>query len=91
MKDGSVKSFDIDEICNNHILGNIDTTLRNDAFKIDDEIEIKLIEQKIKNIMEILLLDFLNGSVKDNGNNVFLTGLECYFQNPYFLIWRYAI
>lgn len=70
MRAGSVKSYEIDEIDDNHISGNFDTPLREDAFKIDDEIKIELIEKKFKDIMEILGLDLSDDSLKDTPRRV---------------------
>jgi GTP cyclohydrolase I len=57
---------DIDD----HILTSIETPLRNDAFKIDDDLKVELIEGKFKDIMEILGLDLTDESLKDTPRRV---------------------
>lgn len=70
MRDGSVKMSQADEIGDNHASGSIDTPLRSDAFIIDDDIKIELIEKKFKDIMEILGLDLTDESLKDTPHRV---------------------
>jgi GTP cyclohydrolase I len=59
-----------DEIIDNHILTSIDTPIRNDAFKLDDELKIELIEKNFKEIMHILGLDLSDESLKDTPRRV---------------------
>ncbi len=54
MRDGQERISEIEEIDDNHFLTSIDTPIRKDAFLIDDDIKIELIEKKFKDIMEIL-------------------------------------
>lgn len=64
------------EIVNNepsnydHILTSIETPIRNDAFEIDDELKIELIQKKFGEIMEILGLDLSDDSLKDTPKRV---------------------
>ena len=48
----------------------IDTPLRSDAFKIDDDLKIELIEKNFKEIMHILGLDLSDESLKDTPKRV---------------------
>lgn len=57
---------------NNDHLGSavLDTPLRSDAFKIDDELKIELIEKNFKEIMHVLGLDLTDDSLKDTPRRV---------------------
>ncbi|MBT8387728.1 MAG: GTP cyclohydrolase I FolE [Ignavibacteria bacterium] len=73
MKDpgnGNGKNLNIDDIIDDHVLTSIDTPLRSDAFKIDDELKIELIEKNFKEIMHILGLDLSDESLKDTPKRV---------------------
>lgn len=70
MKDGQVRITDIEEIGDDHILTNIETPVRRDAFEIDDELKIELIAKKFKDIMEVLGLDLTDDSLKDTPKRV---------------------
>jgi GTP cyclohydrolase I len=59
-----------DEIIDDHILTSIDTPLRKDAFNLDDELKIELIEKNFKEIMHILGLDLSDESLKDTPKRV---------------------
>ena len=58
------------EIIDDHILTSIDTPLRKDAFKLDDDLKIELIEKNFKEIMQILGLDLNDESLKDTPGRV---------------------
>src|SRR5436190_16668590 len=64
------KSKDIDEIGDNHISTSADTPLRMDAFDMDDELKIELIEKHFKEIMLILGLDLNDDSLKGTPKRV---------------------
>ncbi len=64
------QSFNIEEIMDHHILTSVDTPLRSDAFKIDDELKIELIEKNFKEIMHILGLDLSDESLRDTPQRV---------------------
>ncbi|MCL6493636.1 MAG: GTP cyclohydrolase I FolE [Ignavibacterium sp.] len=75
MKDGfqNSKNFkmnndSIDD--DNHFLTSIETPIRSDAFEIDDEIKIELIEKKFREIMEVLGLDLNDDSLKETPKRV---------------------
>ena len=59
-----------DEIIDDHILTSIDTPIRKDAFKLDEELKIELIEKNFKEIMHILGLDLNDESLKDSPGRV---------------------
>jgi GTP cyclohydrolase I len=50
--------------------GGIDTPLREDAFQLDDETKIELIEDRFREIMNILGLDLTDDSLKDTPRRV---------------------
>jgi GTP cyclohydrolase I len=64
------KEIDINEIGNEHIGFSLETPLRDDAFKLDDELKIELIEKHFKEIMQILGLDLSDDSLKGTPNRV---------------------
>ena len=70
MRDGQFRSEEYNEIEQDHIFTTIDTPIRNDAFEIDDELKIELIEKKFKEIMEVLGLDLTDDSLKDTPRRV---------------------
>jgi GTP cyclohydrolase I len=73
MKDngnGKSHSINFEEIIEDHILTSVDTPLRSDAFKIDDELKIELIEKNFKEIMHILGLDLSDESLRDTPQRV---------------------
>lgn len=51
-------------------LGSFDTPLREDAFQLDDENKIELIEERFRDIMNILGLDLTDDSLKDTPRRV---------------------
>lgn len=53
---------------NHHIT--VENPLRDDAFNINDNLKIKLIAEKFKDIVEILGFDLTNDSIKDTPNRV---------------------
>ncbi len=53
-----------------HYLTSIETPIRSDAFEIDDELKIELIEKNFREIMEILGLDLSDDSLKDTPKRV---------------------
>jgi GTP cyclohydrolase I len=67
---GKSHSIDFKEIIDDHILSSVDTPLRSDAFNIDDELKIELIEKNFKEIMYILGLDLNDESLRDTPQRV---------------------
>jgi len=73
MKDngnGKSQNFNLDEIIDDHILTSVETPLRSDAFKLDEDLKIELIEKNFKEIMHILGLDLRDESLKDTPRRV---------------------
>jgi GTP cyclohydrolase I len=60
----------IDEIGDEHIGTSLETPLREDAFEMDDELKIELIEKHFKEIMHILGLDLSDDSLKGTPHRV---------------------
>ena len=64
------RPLNLDDIIDDHVLTSIETPLRVDAFKIDDELKIELIEKNFREIMNILGLDLSDESLKDTPKRV---------------------
>ena len=60
----------IEDEGDNHILTSLETPLRADAFKLDDELKIELIEEKFRDIMNILGLDLTDDSLSGTPHRV---------------------
>lgn len=54
----------MEEIGDNHVMTSVETPLRVDAFELDDDLKIELIEEKFRDIMHILGLDLNDDSLK---------------------------
>ncbi len=67
---GNLQKLNLDDSFDENFLTSIDTPLRNDAFEIDDDLKIELIQNKFKDIMEILGLDLSDESLKDTPKRV---------------------
>ena len=67
---GKAVSINYEEIIDDHILTSLDTPLRKDAFKIDDDLKIELIEKNFREIMHILGLDLNDESLKESPKRV---------------------
>jgi GTP cyclohydrolase I len=74
----------IDELGDQHIMTSIETPLRDDAFAISDEEKISLIEDKFRDIMEILGLDLNDDSLSGTPHRVAKMYVQEIFQglNP---------
>jgi GTP cyclohydrolase IA len=59
-----VNSFTIDEIGDEHVGTSAETPLREDAFEMDDDLKIELIEKHFREIMNVLGLDLTDDSLK---------------------------
>lgn len=66
----SNKDFLYDEMGDDHFLSSGDTPLRNDAFSLNDEEKIKLIEKNFGEIMQTLGLDLTDDSLKGTPKRV---------------------
>lgn len=60
----------IDEIGDEHLSTSWDTPLRADAFELDDDIKIELIEKHFKEIMQIMGLDLSDDSLQGTPHRV---------------------
>lgn len=60
----------IEEAGDNHITTSMETPLREDAFTLDDETKIELIEEKFRDIMNILGLDLTDDSLSGTPHRV---------------------
>jgi len=67
---GKSHNINFEEMIEDHILTSVDTPLRSDAFKIDDDLKIELIEKNFREIMYILGLDLSDESLKDTPQRV---------------------
>jgi GTP cyclohydrolase IA len=65
-----IETLDIDEVGDNHHFTSIETPLHAEAFKIDDDLKIELIEKNFKEIMHVLGLDLSDESLKDTPRRV---------------------
>jgi GTP cyclohydrolase I len=61
---------DIDEMGDLHISTSVETPLRPDAFELDDETKIELIEERFREIMEIMGLDLTDDSLSGTPHRV---------------------
>lgn len=62
--------IEMDEAGDNHLLTGIETPLRENAFEMDDQLKIELIEEKFFEIMNILGLDMDDDSLKGTPHRV---------------------
>jgi GTP cyclohydrolase I len=63
-------SHSIDEMGDEHVGTSIDTPLREDAFQMDDDLKIELIEKHFREIMYVLGLDLTDDSLKGTPKRV---------------------
>jgi len=61
---------DIDEMGDLHVSTSIETPLRPDAFELDDDTKIELIEERFREIMEIMGLDLNDDSLSGTPHRV---------------------
>ncbi|GAB3181426.1 GTP cyclohydrolase I FolE [Telluribacter humicola] len=60
----------IEELGNDHIMTSYETPLRVDAFDMDDDLKVELIEKHFRHIMEIMGLDMTDDSLKGTPKRV---------------------
>ncbi|MFN8287708.1 MAG: GTP cyclohydrolase I FolE [Chitinophagales bacterium] len=65
-----IDNEEADAIGDNHVMTSTDTPLRADAFVMDDDLKIELIEEKFAEIMHILGLDLNDDSLKGTPHRV---------------------
>jgi len=66
----SIDLLDIEEVGDDHLLTSIETPMRADAFSMDDDMKIELIEKHFRHIMEIMGLDLTDDSLKGTPKRV---------------------
>lgn len=65
-----INGYSLDELGDEHLGTSHETPLREDAFEMDDEIKMELIEKHFKEIMQILGLDLNDDSLKGTPRRV---------------------
>jgi len=65
-----INGLSVDEIGNEHIGTSLETPLREDAFDLDDDLKIELIQKHFKEIMQILGLDLSDDSLRGTPERV---------------------
>jgi GTP cyclohydrolase I len=65
-----ISSASFDEIGEEHVGTSFETPLREDAFEMDDELKIELIEKHFREIMHIMGLDLTDDSLKGTPHRV---------------------
>lgn len=66
----SNEDLDIEEVGDDHLFSGIETPLRKDAFAMEDELKMELIEKHFRHIMEIMGLDMTDDSLKGTPKRV---------------------
>jgi GTP cyclohydrolase I len=66
----STDNIDVEEIGDEHLLSSIETPMRPDAFALEDDVKIELIEKHFRHIMEIMGLDLTDDSLKGTPKRV---------------------
>ncbi|MBO9615071.1 MAG: GTP cyclohydrolase I FolE [Dyadobacter sp.] len=66
----SSEALDIEEVGDDHLFSGIETPLRADAFAMEDELKMELIEKHFRHIMEIMGLDMTDDSLKGTPKRV---------------------
>ncbi|MCF2490861.1 GTP cyclohydrolase I FolE [Dyadobacter sp. CY347] len=66
----STETVEVEEIGNDHLFSSIDTPMRQDAFAMDDDMKMELIEKHFRHIMEIMGLDLTDDSLKGTPKRV---------------------
>ena len=61
---------ELEEMGDQHVMTSIETPMRDDAFALDDETKMDLIEEKFRDIMEILGLDLTDDSLRGTPRRV---------------------
>ncbi|NIJ54234.1 GTP cyclohydrolase I FolE [Dyadobacter arcticus] len=62
--------LEIEEMGDDHVFSSIETPMRKDAFALEDEVKIELIEKHFRHIMEIIGLDMTDDSLKGTPKRV---------------------
>ena len=64
MKLDDILKRELDSIDQDHLSSNSDNPIRDDAFEISDDEKINLIQEKVRDILEILGMDLTDESLK---------------------------
>lgn len=70
MKADEQLMVELEEMGDQHVMTSIETPLRDDAFALDDETKMDLIEEKFRDIMDILGLDLTDDSLRGTPRRV---------------------
>lgn len=70
LKDMNIKGLTVEEIGDEHVGTSAETPLRPDAFVMDDELKMELIQKHFREIMHILGLDLTDDSLKGTPERV---------------------
>jgi GTP cyclohydrolase I len=65
-----IDALDIEEIGDDHLYSSIETPMRKDAFAMEDEMKMELIEKHFRHIMEIMGLDMTDDSLRGTPKRV---------------------
>lgn len=65
-----INGYSVEELGDEHMSSSIETPLRDDAFEMDDELKMELIEKHFREIMHILGLDLNDDSLKGTPKRV---------------------
>jgi GTP cyclohydrolase I len=66
----SLEGYSIDEIGDEHLFTSFETPLKEDAFELDDDTKVELIERHFEEIMNILGLDLTDDSLRGTPHRV---------------------
>ncbi|TDE15539.1 GTP cyclohydrolase I FolE [Dyadobacter psychrotolerans] len=66
----SIDLLEIEEVGDDHLFTSIETPMRADAFAMEDDVKIELIEKHFRHIMEIMGLDLTDDSLKGTPKRV---------------------
>ncbi|MCF0040751.1 GTP cyclohydrolase I FolE [Dyadobacter fanqingshengii] len=66
----STDMVEVEEIGNDHVYSSIETPMRKDAFAMEDDLKMELIEKHFRHIMEIMGLDLTDDSLKGTPKRV---------------------
>ncbi|TAH21204.1 MAG: GTP cyclohydrolase I FolE [Cytophagales bacterium] len=66
----TIQNHSHDEMGDEHVLTALNTPIREDAFQLDDELKIELIEKHFEQIMHVLGLDLTDDSLKGTPHRV---------------------
>lgn len=69
-QNGSTSAIAIEDIGDNHVGTSLDTPMREDAFAMDDELKVELIENHFREIMNIMGLDLTDDSLSGTPHRV---------------------